>query len=148
MEPDIQSVTLEELYILLHELEGYDLYAVIYSSDGFEDWCMAPARFIFQLFGDQTIFFVVPNDLHLEFDFLDWLDWLHNEAYRCSAAYNRVKWHQFMTWMRNEHTTWLNIEEHKLFAVPGDVTTQPWVLYRNFVSTELQIEYPVVVPWQ
>lgn len=148
MDGEPQDVKFEELYLLLDDLQDYDLYAVIYSSDGFEDWCLGPSRLVFQLFGDQTIFCVVPNDLHLEFDFSEWLEWLHTEGYRSSAGYTKLKWDKFMRWMRNETNEWINLGDCKLFAVPGDVSTEPWNVYRRWVRTELGEEYAVVVPWR
>lgn len=148
MDGEVQEVKFEELYLLLSELESYNLYAVVFSSDGFDEWCLAPARFVFQLFGDQTIFFCVPNDLHVEFDFTDWLDWMHNEEYRVSAGYTKLSWHRFINWMRNETNAWLNLGDCRLFAVPSDVDTEAWRLYRRWVRTELGVSYAVDVPWK
>lgn len=135
-EPTFMRVSGDQLLRYLHRLDykNHEIFILSGSIDGIDSWCIGPFRVVFQFRNDKTVYLIAQQDLHLEFDPLSFISYLH--AYeRVSSNFGVGDWDQFFYYLPFE------IEMCDLVCIPADCSAECWETYMAWLRSELNVSY-------
>lgn len=109
------------------DFNQYGLY-VVYTTPSIDFWCMGPARYVFKIIGDMSVYLVFQKDLFPGFDPLDYLLWI-NGAANCAIGVSSVSWNSFE---KNSHL--FSTAAVEFVSVPSDKNHTTWEFFNLYQS--------------
>lgn len=148
---DSVEMSLFELKALLESTDREGFEVVVMTDRGLP---MGPFRYCFQFPGDQHLYCVVQKDLALQFDVMQFLNWLQRVIVEDFSwlCHQKVKWGDVFSCLQRKISDYTHGEVDEfannvtVYYVPADPSHGSWSFFTAFWSKYFA-RYPIDLGW-